>query len=231
MSKHNLSLIFIVLLFNCTVIQPIRMSPNSVYVENIEAQPFDAIIVPGVPYYGVSWSSVMRTRVYWSKFLFDKGYAKNIIYTGGAVYSPYVESEIMSLFAQELGIPKENIYIEDKAEHSAENVYYSFHMARELGFTNIALASDPYQTNNLRRYIEKNNLPYKFLPVLYDTIVTFDLVEPTINAKLALIDTSSFVSIRERESFFKRLRGTFGKNIEYSKEDIERKNGGAKKKD
>jgi len=205
------------------------MSPYSVYVANIDNEPFDAIIVPGVPYYGESWSNVMRTRIYWSKFLFDRGYAKNIIYTGGAVYSPYVESEIMSLYAQELGIPKENIFIEDKAEHSSENVYYSFYMARELGFTNIALASDPYQTNNLRRYIEKNNLPYKFLPVLYDTIVTFGLVEPTINAKLALTDTTSFVSIRERESFFKRLNGTFGKNIEYTKEDEERKILGNKK--
>ena len=51
---------------------------------------FDMIIVPGIPFNGEQWSDMMRMRVCWSKYLFDRGIAKNIIYSGSAVYTPYV---------------------------------------------------------------------------------------------------------------------------------------------
>src|SRR5690606_38309843 len=95
--------------------------------------PFDAIIVPGVPYDGVHWSETMMARVKWSKYLYDKGYAKNIIYSGSAVYTPYVEADIMALYAQSMGIPEEHIFSETRAEHSTENVYYSYRLAKEHG--------------------------------------------------------------------------------------------------
>jgi hypothetical protein len=40
----------------------------------------------------------MKGRVCWSKYMFDKGIAKNVIYSGGAVYSPYCEAEILALY-------------------------------------------------------------------------------------------------------------------------------------
>src|SRR5580693_7133064 len=71
---------------------------------------FDLIIVPGAPFENYKWGRVVKGRVYWAKFLFDKGIAKNIMFSGSSVYSPYYESIIMSLYAEVIGIPKENIF-------------------------------------------------------------------------------------------------------------------------
>ena len=101
----------------------------------------------------------MVWRVYWAKFLFDKGIAKNIMFSGSSVYSPYYESIIMSMYAEAIGIPKENIFIETKAEHTTENVYYSYKKALELGFKNIAVASDPFQTKMVSRFTRKKSKP------------------------------------------------------------------------
>ena len=68
---------------------------------------------------------------------------KNIIFSGGAVYTKYTESAIMKLFAIEMGIPEENIFIEERAEHSTENVFYSYYIAKDLNFKKLAVASDP----------------------------------------------------------------------------------------
>ena len=108
--------------------------PTSLLKETI-AQPADVIIVPGVQYAGNKWSMVMKWRVYWSAWLYKKGLAKNIIYSGGAVYSPYTEAKIMAMYAEKLGVPAEHIFLETKAEHSTENLYYSFQLAKQKGFS------------------------------------------------------------------------------------------------
>jgi uncharacterized SAM-binding protein YcdF (DUF218 family) len=120
-----------------------------------ETETYDVIVVPGVPLENGRWSRTMKARVYWSKYLYDRGIAKNIMYSGSSVYSPYYEAEVMALYAQALGIPKEDILTETKAEHSTENIYYSYKKAKLLGFDRIALASDPFQTKLLRRYTQK----------------------------------------------------------------------------
>ena len=93
-------------------------------------KPLDAIIVPGVPFSGGNWDSVMKARVTWSCFLYKNGYTRNIIYSGSAVYTPYFEGIIMGLYAEQLGVPKEHIFCETEARHSTENVYYSYLLAK-----------------------------------------------------------------------------------------------------
>ncbi len=217
MKKIILLAALIFILADCTVINPFRKSPYKTFTSNIKKAPFDVIIVPGVPYNDTTWSYVMNLRVYWSKFLFEKKYAKNIIYSGAAVHSPYVESKIMALYGIALGIPAENIFTEEKAEHSTENVYYSYQMAKEKGFKKIGLATDPFQTNNLRFFIKRHKLDILDLPFLMDTLLTMARKEPEIVVSSAKVDSSSFLSLKKREPFFKRMRGTRGKNIDYVK--------------
>lgn len=213
----------ILFLFNgCTVINPIRKSPYKTFISNTAYKPYDAIIVPGIPYTSPKWNRIMRDRIVWSKFLIEKGYAKNVIFSGGAVHSPYVESKIMALYAEALGIPKDKIFIEDKAEHSTENVYYSFYVAKKNGFNKVALASDPYQINNLSNYIKKYKYCIKLLPILYDTVSVIKIKEPAIDPTQAAADPS-FKPLKQRESLFKRLKGTMGGSINYTEEDKERK--------
>lgn len=176
---------------------------------------FDAIIVPGVPFENNQWSRVMKGRVYWSKYLYDKGIAKNIIYSGSAVYSPYYEGKIMALYAEALGIPKAHIYTEIKAEHSTENIYYSYKLAKKLGFNRIALASDPFQTKLLRKYVRKRFDPaIALIPFVVDTLVVIEpgMTDPPIDYQQAF--NKNFISIKKREGFWKRWRGTRGKNID-----------------
>jgi len=50
--------------------------------------------------------------VLWASFLYKQGVIRNIIFSGGAVYTPYYEAKVMGLYAQRLGIPKEHIFYE-----------------------------------------------------------------------------------------------------------------------
>jgi len=177
---------------------------------------YDVVIVPGVPFNNGEWSRIMKARVYWSQYLYEKGMVKNIIYSGSAVYSPYYEAEIMALYAKAIGVPEEVIFTETRAEHSTENAYYSYQLAKELGFKTVALSSDPYQTKMLSRYVRRNvSKEVRIMPIIFDTLRTLHpiMIDPEIEYHKAL--DSAYVSLYEREGFFKRLKGTMGRNIEF----------------
>lgn len=213
--KYYASGVLIFFLSGCMLIGP---SAKRVNKKNIGAAPFDAIIVPGVPFDGKTWSATMKIRVHWSVYLYEKGIAKNIIYSGSAVYTEYEEAKIMALYAEQLGIPKNHIFTESRAEHSTENVYYSYRLAKVHGFEKLALATDPFQSRSLRKFIKKFELPVKSLPIIFDTMRSRELKDPVIDPTSA--KRPGFVSIKERESFGKRLRGTFGQNIRWQEEDL-----------
>lgn len=197
-------------LSHCSLSRQARKS----YERAENEKPFDVVIVPGIPYDTVNKNAdntVMKMRLLWAKHLYDSGFAKNIIFSGSAVYSPYAEGLIMKLVADSLGIPPENTFSELKAEHSTENVYYSWKMAKEMGFRKIAVATDPYQGGLLKSFARRHCPGVKFIPIVFGTM---DIG----NKKLPVIDPSSaykkdFVSIMEREGFWRRFRGTMGKRI------------------
>jgi len=180
--------------------------------------PYDAIIVPGVPFKNGEWSEIMKMRVHWAVYLYKKGTTKNIIFSGSAVYSPYVESRIMALYAAQLGVDKAHIYTEERAEHSSENLYYSYRIAKDNNLNKIALATDPFQGAFLRGFAKKIKLDdIGFLPIVFDTLEIIDLTTPIIDPKTAYVD--DFKSITVRESGFVRFQGTMGKYIKYEEED------------
>ncbi|MBX3255100.1 MAG: YdcF family protein [Chitinophagaceae bacterium] len=180
-----------------------------------ENAPYDIIIVPGIQFENGQWDRTMKGRIYWSKYLFDKGIARNVMYSGAAVYTPYYEAKVMALYAGQMGIPAENIYTELLAEHSTENIYYGYKKAQKLGFKKVALASDPFQTKMLRRYIRKKVSPdIALIPMVIDTMKMIEpvMTDPVIEYNKAYKE--DFISIRERQSFWKRLRGTIRGNID-----------------
>ncbi|MCW3093625.1 MAG: YdcF family protein [Ferruginibacter sp.] len=190
--------------------------------ESYRQKIFDVVIVPGVPFRNGTWDKTMKGRVYWAKYLYDQGITKNILFSGSAVYTPYYEAIIMQLYAIELGVPREHIFFETRAEHSTENVYYSYEKARELGFKNMGLAYDPFQSKLLNRFIRKQfNGEVAVLPMVMDTMKALEpiMIDPVINAREAYY--KDFVSIKKRESFFKRLKGTVGYNIKYRSKQSE----------
>jgi len=204
--------IIIMYLFGC--ITP-KKGPRKAYVNAAKLKPFDAIIVPGVPFNNGNWDSVMKSRVLWSYILYKNGYAKNVIYSGAAVYSPYKEAVIMGLYAQQLGIPKEHIFYDTQARHSTENVYYSYLVAKQHGFKTLALATDPFQSFLLKGFTRKRFASRIYhLPFVTDSLAQYNHLNPHINPEPAKVD--SFVPITEKESFWTRIRGTMGKDIQWS---------------
>lgn len=178
---------------------------------------YDIVVVPGVPLEDGAWSETMKGRIYWSKFLFDNGIAKNIMYSGSAVYSPYYEGIIMALYAKAIGIPAENIFSETEAEHSTENMYYGYMKAMKLGFTSIALASDPFQTKTLKRFASKRlSKDVGMIPMVMDSLKLLEpqMINPVIDFQPAF--KVDFIPLKKREGFFKRMKGTMGLNIDYS---------------
>ena len=187
------------------------------YYKKAVTQSYDMVAVPGVPFTEAGWDSTMKARVYWSKYLYDKGIAKNIMYSGSSVYSPYYEGEIMALYAIAIGIPKENVFTETKAEHSTENLYYVYLKSKKMGFTKLALATDPFQAKQLRRFARvKISKEVGLIPIVFDTLRSMqaNMTNPKIDYQKAY--NSNFISIKSKESFWKRLRGTMGKNIDYN---------------
>jgi uncharacterized SAM-binding protein YcdF (DUF218 family) len=187
------------------------------YYKKASTESYDMIAVPGVPFTEAGWDSTMKARVYWSKYLYDKGIAKNIMYSGSSVYSPYYEAEIMALYAIAIGIPKENVFTETKAQHSTENLYYVHLKSKKMGFTKLALATDPFQAKQLKRFARKRiGENTGIIPIVFDTLRAMQpfMTNPKIDYQKAY--NSNFVSIKSKESFWKRLRGTMGKNIDYN---------------
>lgn len=176
---------------------------------------YDMIIVPGVPLENGTWSRTMKARVYWSKYLYDKGIAKNIMYSGSAVYSPYYEGDVMALYAEAIGIPREHIFSETKAEHSTENLYYGYYKSKKLGFNKIALATDPFQAKQLRSFAKRRlSERVDVIPIVFDTLKAMEptMTDPVIDPQKAF--NKNFVSITKRESFWKRFKGTMSWNID-----------------
>lgn len=174
---------------------------------------YDAVIVPGVPFIGPNWDMTMQMRVTWGVHLYKRGSAKKLIMSGAAVYSPYVEAEIMRLYAISLGVPEEDILVESKAQHSTENIWYSYKLAKSKGYEHIALSTDPFQTRMTYRFGKRRLKDLQYLPVLFDTLKTLEKTYPPIKYEAYKID--SFKPITETQSFWYRLRGTMGKHIDF----------------
>lgn len=206
--------ILILAISSCKYFRP---KPPELYQKALKEKPYDVIIVPGVPFNGVSWDTIMKYRVLWATYLYRKGIAKNIIFSGAAVYSPYYESKIMALYGKALGIPARNIFVDTIAEHSTENVYYSYQVAKKQGFKTIALATDPYQSGKLMRFTRKRfKLDIAHIPFVEDSLNVMKGLNPVIDPSSAKV--KDFHSIMETQTKFHRLMGTLGRNIKFEKE-------------
>ncbi|MFO7844586.1 MAG: YdcF family protein [Bacteroidales bacterium] len=212
--KYNTNIFIITLLCIFFLTNFNQLNAKTPEIKNKETT-YDVIIVPGVPFNDDFWTDVLLGRIYWSHYLYENGITKNIIYSGSAVYTPYIESEIMAMYGRQLGIPKSVIFTETKAEHSVENVYYSYNLAREMGFKKIALATDPFQSRMVKRPSKRMNVDIDFIPFtvkMLDTLNMDDLKNIIIDSQNAYV--KDFVSLEDRKNFFQRLKGTLGRNID-----------------
>jgi uncharacterized SAM-binding protein YcdF (DUF218 family) len=209
-------LVVISTLSGCLLFKP---SPEKMTRKALQKHPqYDAIIVPGIQFVEPEWDGVLMMRLLWAKHLYDRGLAKNIITSGSSVYTPYVEAKIMAEYLVAMGVPRDKIITEEKAEHSTENLWYGWKLAKKRGFTSVALATDPFQSKMLWGFAKRRTKKQvQFLPVLIDTLKTLSHEAPKI--EYAHLKVKDFKSIVEREGKWKRFKGTMGLNIDYSDKD------------
>lgn len=202
-------------LFSC--ITPKKGPRKAFALAKEKYAPFDAIIVPGIPFNNGAWDSVMKARVIWAYVLYKHGMTKNVIFSGAAVYSPYPEAMIMGLYGQKLGIPKEHIFYDTLAKHSTENVFYSYKIAKQQGFKKLALTTDPFQSFLLTRFIKRRFESCIFrMPFVTDTLAKYNGLNPVLDkVDYEHLEVKNFVPITETEGLFQRIRGTLGREIEW----------------
>lgn len=74
----------------------------------------------------------------------ESGYAERFITTGAAVHNEYVEAETLRDLLIERGVAEEAIWLEPRAEHTDENLYYSSLIMQDEGWASaIVISSDP----------------------------------------------------------------------------------------
>ncbi len=142
MKFYSVLLVVIAFTFSSCSLQKLVEKRNA---KSFAKAPYDVIIVPGYPYQAESHPELFNIRMYWAKSLYERGIAKNIIFSGAAVHTSFVEGKLMKQFADNLGIPPANTYAENEARHSNQNLVKGKRMAKKLGFKKIAVATDPFQ--------------------------------------------------------------------------------------
>lgn len=177
-----------------------------------QQESIDVAIVPGLPLYQGRWDTLLKARLLWSEFLYKKGYVKNILYSGNAVYTAWQEGPSMALYAQQLGIPEQHILTDTLAEHSTENLFYGYLLAKQKGYKTIAVATDPFQCAMLQKFARKHfKETVVFIPIVYDSISKRSGVALEIDTTLT--KKSNFIPLNERQDYKNRLKGTRGRNI------------------
>jgi uncharacterized SAM-binding protein YcdF (DUF218 family) len=183
MKQPTLAVLCLITAFVMNSCGIINRAANNTGKDYLVNAPFDAIIVPGLPFNEGKVNTIFKARVLWAKWLFDRKVAKNIIFSGSAVHSPYVEAQAMKILADSLGIPAANTFVETRAQHSTENVDFGIQLAHRLGFKKVAVATDPFQSHFLKRFTEKSKYNVALIPFPLQLIrVYYKQSVPRINA-------------------------------------------------
>lgn len=176
-------------------------------------EPYDAIIVPGYPFRpNGKMNPMYKIRLYWAYHLYKQGKTRNIIVSGGAVHTPYVEAQVYALYLIELGIDPDHIIIEDRAEHSLENVFYSMEIAEKHGFEKVAVVSDKAQTFMIKYLANKfdHTISADFVPARWRFIIRNYWNKFDLNIDHEKAYTPGFVHISMKKTETQRKLGTSG---------------------
>ena len=127
----------------------------------------DAIVVfgGGVGETGSPGKSTIE-RARFAADLYKKGFASKVIFSSGYTYK-YNDAENMKVFAVSMGVPKEDIMLELKANNAYENVLYSSQIVRSSGLSSIILISAPYNMKRVSLVYNKiaKDIKVDYVPV------------------------------------------------------------------
>lgn len=103
----------------------------------------DAIIVLGCPNQASGTPAACQTRrVELAVALANAGLGDRFIPSGAAVHNSYVEAETLRTLLIGKGVPAAQIFVEDKARHTDENLYYSSLIMSAHGWRSALVVSE-----------------------------------------------------------------------------------------
>jgi len=177
MKLYSLLFVVIAFAFSSCSLQKLVDKRNA---KSFAKAPFDVIIVPGYPYQSESHPELFNIRMHYAKTLYERGITKNIIFSGAAVHTPFVEGKLMKQFADSLGIPSANTFEENYARHSNQNLVKGKRMAKKLGFKKIGVATDPFQFAYMTLLADIYTPGMPMLTFSPDSMNVYDLPLPEI---------------------------------------------------
>ena len=123
------------------------------YSEKDETRPADTAIVLGASVYDNSPSPVFRERIDHAVDLYNDGYVKTIIMTGGVGEGNIrSEADIAREYAEEQGVPAEAIFKEEDSAITAENLENARQVMSEQDLSTALVVSDPLHMKRAMLY-------------------------------------------------------------------------------
>jgi uncharacterized SAM-binding protein YcdF (DUF218 family) len=101
-------------------------------------------------------------RVEYAAWLYNKGYAKKIIFSSGFVYA-LQEADVMKALAVSLGVAPNDIILEKQSKNTYENVKNSLSISKTAGFKHIIFISSPYHMLRVKMVADKIGKEYSFV--------------------------------------------------------------------
>jgi uncharacterized SAM-binding protein YcdF (DUF218 family) len=124
-----------------------------------EAAPADVIVIMGAAEYHGRPSPVLRARLDHGLELFQQGYARRILTTGGAGGDPvFTEGVVGRNYLMNHGVPPESILLEDEGATTAHSTTVVAEIMRRSGLRSCILVSDGYHIYRAKKMLEFRGL-------------------------------------------------------------------------
>ena len=110
-----------------------------------EKRPVDAVIILGAAAWYKRPSPVFEERIRHGLWLYQNGYAKKLIMTGGkSLNAPYSEAYVARRFALKKQIPADDILIEETSRNTRENLVNAKQLMDAYHLKSSIIVSDPF---------------------------------------------------------------------------------------
>jgi uncharacterized SAM-binding protein YcdF (DUF218 family) len=117
-------------------------------IHNDQPQNTDVIIVLGAGMKKTGEiNKTAQERIKEAELLFDDGFSQNIILAGGKDKKyHYINSEKAEDYALQIGIPKENIFLETKSKNTYENAVFSQTIMQQNNWKSALIVTSDFHT-------------------------------------------------------------------------------------
>src|ERR1700753_2547285 len=136
--------LFVILALVLVVVICVASVYRNIPNHNTDLTHFDTLVVLGNPAESDGRPSPeQRERTLEGVREYKAGVAPHLIFTGGPAHNRFVEADVMRDLAIAEGVPASDITVEDQAQNTVQNIYYSAQIMKAHGWTRAEVISSP----------------------------------------------------------------------------------------